>query len=386
MSFIKKQIKAKLVWVIDIWTYKVRAWVCKIKNWNVELLWYGEKRQDEDYILMQEFQNLEWISNNIKQALKKAEKDSNKEIDEIIINIPTGDMFFEFSKVNHIRESEENIDEKELKSFLKETKSKVEKKHYKSIFNNYWFKKSDLKLLISEISHILLDNQNTDTIIWNNPEQINISILNIFISRSKIETIKFIEKAIWKKVINIIPTEYAILHLFDNKKNLVLIDFWDSHLSIIVKKDGNIVWIKKLNFGINDLIKKIRKNHQIPKNNIINTIDEDIFLPEKKEFLNIFKDILVITLEEILAWEICPNKFCIVWWWANKFLKDYLEKESLSLSQLKIVWKIEYISPKIDFLDESTTKDPEWISKTKTNINIFALIKSSVSFINKNSL
>jgi len=383
MTFIKKEIKPKKIWVIDIWTYKIRVWICKIKNNNIELIWYWEKRQDPDYILMQEFQNLEWVSQNIKEAIHKAEKDSNTKIDEIIINIPTGDIFFEFSKVNHIRKNEWELIKKELKDLLKSTKLKVEEKHYKNIFKNYWFKKSDVRLLISDISHILLDNKSTTTIIWNSPKEVNISILNIFLSESKIETMKFIENYISKKIIQIIPSEYAVLQLFNHKKNIVIIDFWDSHLSIIVKKDDNIVWIKKLNFWINDLIKKIRKNHNIPKNKIIQDIDKNIFLPEKIDFLNILKDILVITLEEILKEEVCPNKFCIIWWGANNFLKDYLKNISLTDSNLKIVWKIVYTNPKVDFLDENTTKSPEWIDQARSNINIFSLIKSSLSFINK---
>ena len=53
MNFIKKEIKPKLIWIIDIWTYKIRVWICKIIKKDVELIWYWEKRQDEKYIIMQ---------------------------------------------------------------------------------------------------------------------------------------------------------------------------------------------------------------------------------------------------------------------------------------------------------------------------------------------
>jgi hypothetical protein len=51
---------------------------------------------------------------------------------------------------------------------------------------------------------------------------------------------------------------------------------------------------------MNDLIKEIRQNHKFTRVEIIKKIDEDIFLDEKKEFLGIFKDIIAITLEDIL--------------------------------------------------------------------------------------
>jgi hypothetical protein len=48
------------------------------------------------------------------------------------------------------------------------------------------------------------------------------------------------------------------------------------------------------------LIKQIRKNYNLTKNDIIQSIDLDRFNIEKENFLAIFKDVLVITLEEIL--------------------------------------------------------------------------------------
>ncbi|MDR2640391.1 MAG: hypothetical protein LBC61_03585 [Candidatus Peribacteria bacterium] len=51
---------------------------------------------------------------------------------------------------------------------------------------------------------------------------------------------------------------------------------------------------------MNDLIKRIRANYKLTKIEIIRRIDEDIFIPEKVEFLEILKDIIAITLEDIL--------------------------------------------------------------------------------------
>ncbi|MDR1945249.1 MAG: hypothetical protein LBQ59_04215 [Candidatus Peribacteria bacterium] len=67
-----------------------------------------------------------------------------------------------------------------------------------------------------------------------------------------------------------------------------------------MKKDGYILGAKKLTFGMNDLIKRIRQNYKFTRAEIIKKIDEDIFELEKAEFLEIFKDIIAITLEDIL--------------------------------------------------------------------------------------
>jgi hypothetical protein len=384
MNFIKKEIKPKIVAVIDIWTYKIRVWICKIINRDVELVWYWEKRQDEEYIIMQEFQNLEWISENISEAIKKAEIDWKIEVNDIIINLPTENLFFEFSKINHIRENTEiAIDDNELYEIMNIIESLALKKHFKNIKDNSWFKKSDLKLLISNISNILIDNQFTKELVWTNPKEVNISLLNVFIPESKYETVTYIEKSIWKNIINIIPSEFAITWLFKDIKDVVIIDLWNLHTSIIVKKDNSILWAKKLSFWINDLIKQIRKNYNLTKNDIIQSIDLDRFVIEKTEFLSIFKDILTIALEEILWKKVCPNDFFMVWWWANKFVKNYLSNIDFNGSSLKIVWNISFICPKIDFLDNKVENNPDWIDSAKSNINIFAMIKTTLDFIKK---
>lgn len=383
MTFIKKEIKPNIIAIVDVWTYKIRAWICKIINRDVELIWYWEKRQDENFIIMQEIQDLEWVSENIKQAILKAQKDWNIEAEEIILNLPSSDLFFEFSKINYLRENEDKINEKELYKIMEYIESKALKKHYKNINENSWYKKNELKLIISNVSNLLLDREISNNIIWNKAKEINISLLNIFTTESKYEITKYIENSIWKKVINIIPSEFAITWLFNNKKNLVIIDLWNSHTSIIIKKNWVIAGAKKLTFGINDLIKQIRKNYNLTKNDIIETIDLDRFTIEKSEFLSIFIDILSITIEEILEKEICPNDFFIIWWWANKFIKVFLKNIDPNQHNLKIAWKINFVVPQIDFIDDKIENNPDWVDSAKSNINIFAMIKTTLDFIKK---
>jgi hypothetical protein len=73
----------------------------------------------------------------------------------------------------------------------------------------------------------------------------------------------------------------------------------------------------------------------------------------------------------------------MAWWWSNKFIKNYLKNIDLNNSWLKIVWKISYINPSIDFIDDKIINNPEWLDSAKSNINIFAMIKTTLDFIKK---
>lgn len=384
MNFKRNEIPAKYIWIIDIWTYKIRVWICKILNRNVELIWYWEKRQDINDIDLLEIKNLENVCQNINQAIEKAQNDAKIKIEDFMINVISPNLFFESSKINYVRENDKIIDEKEAYEILKDLEGQAFRNHYKRIKNSTWYNKSDLKLIISDVLDLSIDSESNNTnIIWTNPKNISLSILNIFITENKFEFKDQIWKYLKKNITNIIPSEFALLSLFQDKKDIIIIDLWNSHTSIIVKKDNFVLWAKKLSFWINDLIKKIRKNYSLTRIDIINRIDTDNFINEKIEFLEIFKDIIAISLEDMLKDEVCPNNFFMVWWWANKFIKNYLENESFNNYNLKIVKKINFISPKIDFIDDKITENPEWIDAVKSNINIYAMIKTILDFIKK---
>ena len=367
MNFKRNEIPAKYIWIIDIWTYKIRVWICKILNRNVELIWYWEKRQDINDIDLLEIKNLENVCQNINQAIEKAQNDAKIKIQDFMINVISPNLFFESSSINFIRDNDKEIDENEAYEILKNLENQAFRNHYKRIKNSTWYNKSDLKLIISDVLNLSIDSEiNNKNIIWTNPKNIKLSILNIFITENKFEFKNQIWKYLKKNIINIIPSEFALLSLFHDKKNVIIIDLWNSHTSIIVKKDDFVLWAKKLSFWINDLIKKIRQNYNLTRIDIINSIDSENFLNEKNEFLEIFKDILAISLEDILKDEICPDSFFMVWWWANKFIKNYLEKTNFNNYNLKIVKNINFISPKIDFIDDKITENPEWIDAVMT--------------------
>jgi len=50
---------------------------------------------------------------------------------------------------------------------------------------------------------------------------------------------------------------------------------------------------------------------------------------------------------------------------------------------LKISKYIKFITPKIDFIDNKISEKPEWIDRVKSNINIYAMIKTTLDFIKK---
>lgn len=373
MNFVQQKIEAKIIWIIDVWTYKARVAITQYKNRDLELIWYWEKRQD---FINNCQENISWITEAIKSSIKKAEYNWNTKINEIIINIPFQELFLESSKINYIRKNiDKEIDIEELNEIIKEIKEIALKKAFRNIKNNYSYDKNQLKLIICNISSILIDKIDTKELIWKNPKEINISMLNIFIPDTKYEQIEKIAQNIDKKIIKIIPSEYSIAKLDYNKKDVVIIDLWSCHTSVIVKQNENIIWAKKISVWIRELIKDVCKKYSKTRVEVIDTIDLDLYLEEKEKFLEIFRDVIIISLEEILWDKICPDNFFMIWWWSNKFVKKYIWEINFNDFWLRIAKNITYITPNIEYLDD--------IDSSRSNLNIYSMMKCSLDFIKR---
>ena len=134
MNFQKTEITSQKLAIIDIWSYKIRVAICKIKNCDIELVGYWEKRQDISNTLSGEIVNLEWVCDDIKIAIEKAEKDAGIKIQDIIIGTPFSEVYFSAKKINYIRSfPERDIDKKELSDIVTTVQNKAIKIYMKDI-------------------------------------------------------------------------------------------------------------------------------------------------------------------------------------------------------------------------------------------------------------
>lgn len=380
MTFNTQEITPEYIGIIDIGTSKIRVWVCAIKNREIDLLWYGEKRQDRNDIVMQEIHNIAWVCENIELALNRAQQDAEVEVEKLFINLPSSEIFMESSQINFIRKTSQPINDLELYDIMTQIEKQALKKHWDTIKQQSGYARNELRLIMSNISNILVDGAPTKQLLWYDPEQIHISTSNVYIPTDKAEVSEYIEDYLGKKIIQIIPTEYSLLELFSNIPSIVLIDIWCTHTSVIIKHNHIVLGVKKLVFWMDDLIKTIIKKHRLSRGDIIAKIDENIFLPEKAQFLQVFNEILAIALQETLDNKICPHEFFMSGGGANSFIKQNLLDNNLQANGVKIPKQIEFIIPKVELM---SGEDESWVDKAKSNINIFSMISCCLNFVKK---
>ncbi len=373
-KFKKKKLEFDIVAIIDIWSYKIRVAICKFESENIKLLWFSEKRQSTTDIVNNEIKNLEWVCENIKLALKKAEEISNVKIKKIAINPAFWNSFFSSKKITHIRKDKYKlISEKELKNITK----KIEKINYssatKKIFDDYLYPCSDLDIIVSNVSEIKIDKQLVKNPLQRSWESVVFNLLNIFLSKNNVELLNYISKYISKELVNILPEEFCLSKIWEQKEEVVIINIWNSSSYVTVKDSShNIIWSLKILVWIESLIEKIRKDSSFSRAEIIKKINrDDFFQQHKKEFLDIYCFLLAKNLKEIMGEQTTPNNFFIVWWWANNsFLKNYIEKFNFS-KYIKISSKIKFILPNIKEIWKIDNVEP---ILNKSNLNIIAMI------------
>ncbi len=373
-TFKKKKLETKILAIIDIWSYKIRVAICEFTTDNVKLLGFAEKRQSSDDIVNNEIKNLEWVCENISLAIKKAEEKAKTKASKIAINPVFADTFFYSRNTSHIRNDKYRlIDETELKKII----NKIEEINYfsatKKIFRDYLYPTSDLEIIVSNISEIKIDGEIIKNPLQQNWEIINFNLLNIFLSKNNIELLNYISKYLKKNLEKILPEEFCLSKIWEKKKEVTIIDIWNSSSYITVKDSSwNIFWSLKINVWIESLIKKIKENSDFSRAEIIKKINrDDFFIKDKKDFLDIYVFLIAQTLQEIMWNNITPHNFFIIGWgWNNTFLKNYIEKYNFS-KYLKIKPKLKFIVPnitkiwKIDNVEEILNK---------SNLNLIAMI------------
>jgi preprotein translocase subunit SecE len=380
---VKKINPHRLITLVNVWSYKVRVAVCSFSFSSIKILGYWEKRQSRLDIVNNEINNITGVCETIKQAILKAEFKAWVKVDEIIIN-PFFTNTFYYSKTISYRNTNSDLEfwNEEVFEIISYVEDISIKSILREIEENFWFSIDDLSLILSNISDLNIDWNKVKTLYWEKWEDIKIKILNTFIWKTNYEIIENIAMYLDKKVLKIIPEEYAITKLWEKWKELVFIDIWNSSTSVSVKdKNDNLKWAVRLDVWIWDLVKEISKTYWKSRWEIIKRLDrDDLFKKEKENFLILFMDIIIEWLKDILSWDICPNNFIIVWWWANNiFIKDYFIKKDFNSLWVKMLKKVNFVSASIEEIRKIT-----WVEDILniSNISIISQIITTNNILN----
>lgn len=385
-DFIKSIFPSKKVWVIDIWSYKIKVAICELKYGSLDIIWYWEKRQDSQDIIYGEIWNIWWVCNSIEDAFKKASSQAWVSVNDIFINIPTRSIVWSSNNVNYKRKNKnQEIDLDELDHIIWKVESYSIEKAKKKIFQDTWYRDMDLKLITSSITKILIDNNKVSNPIWFTWEYVNISTINIFTPLSKYQLIQTIWNFLWKKVNSIIPMEFSIPKIFEKAwvifDDIIYLDIWSHRSRIIVQKSWIIHWFNMMDIWINDLIKLISSVSELTSSQIIERLDDkDFYLNEKNIFFDTWLSWFLIILREILIDEVVPHNIIVIWWWNNIFLRDMIKSIDFSKHSLKSLKSIELLDNN-KVLDNIFSEN-DFFNFDNTNIWIASMILAWSEILN----
>ncbi|MCH2188212.1 hypothetical protein MK079_00080 [Candidatus Gracilibacteria bacterium] len=379
MSFITKKIPSQVIAIADIGSYKIRVGICEFHGQELTLIGYGEKKQNIGDMSGQDIHSLPGVANTFCEAIKKAEKNAHTQIQNIVMNIPFDELFSAYETVEYTRKDNTfPIDQNELQNIIDYIEFHALKQQYRYIDRQYGYSSSQIDLVLSSVQKLSIDGNTSRKILGKTGAHIQSSLLNMCIPKDKYQMIQTLESAINKKITQVIPSEFALLKLSKQQRNIVIIDVGSCSTSIIVKKDGAHIGIQKLPLGIGSLIQNIQKKYPKTHTDIITSLDGDLYTNEKKDFIEVFLDSLGITLKEILQNQNCPNKFFITGGGANRFLTRCVEYMNLHLYDIKHIGSIQLLHTK-----DLSPKDEAEASISRSNLNIYAMMKAASEFITR---
>ena len=326
MAFQTHTLPSQIIAIVEVGSYRIKVCICEFKNDKVHILWYGEKRQSTSYFINGECRNLELLGTSIRDAISKTEKDNHIHVDKVVINYPFGELYFHHHKLSYKRDNESQLITKvELEKILKKTEKIVLEKCFKSIEKKSGFMETDMRLIISSILSFKIDKVPYERIIAESWRDIVVSLLNMFIPIDKSNHIKYIGGIIQKDITKIIPTEFSLRTIF-KQKNIVIINIWAIYTSITIKSEWNIIGISKIPIWVNDLVGMVESEYSHTRSDILRSVGTGIYTDKEQDFLDIWKQWLMVWISEILDDEVCPKNFYVL----SDIETDFIEK-SISL-------------------------------------------------------
>ncbi|NDK09421.1 hypothetical protein GW846_01435 [Candidatus Gracilibacteria bacterium] len=384
MAFTKKNIPSKILCIIDIGSYKLRVCAASFKNKEIKILGYTEKRQDISFFSNGECRNLPALCENIAESIAKLEESCDIKLDQIVINYPFGELFLSSKKINYKRKLPHNTLQKEELETIMQSVEKLCLKHLASEVDRlYGLSPQDIQIILSRVNSVTIDGMKQKKVIGKTGEHLRFSLLNAFIPRSKHNLLAQIGNVVGKKIYKILPTEYCITKIFQ-EKNIVIINIGATQTSISLKVDDEVVAISKIGIGINDLVNKISQHHDETRAAIISKLNNDeYFQLEKANFLNIWGESFGITLKEMLGDIICPKYFFVGGGGGNNvFIAEYLQNFSYAKHDIRMLNTIEFVQEDMSLvLDCMKSISIEDIKKIP--LDMFVLLRESNHLISR---
>jgi len=374
MNFTKKHIAPAYLGIIDIGSYKIRISACKFLNKKVSILGYTEKRQDTSIFVNQECTNLPALCEDIDDTIKKLEKESSIILDRVVINFPFWELFVATKKINYKRRLPHSpIDHDELEIIIKKAEEISLKKLTSEIYETNSIGKEEIELILSRINSFKIDGITKEMVIWEQWENIKISVLNVFVPLSKHNLINHVGNIIEKKIMRTLPSEFCLTKLFP-EEDMIVLSVGSTQTSISIKKQSELVGISKIGIGMNDLLVKISENTWETSNYILERINTNDYENEKQAFLMIWTEAILIGIKEIVGEDICPHHIALFGGGGNNvFIRKALEKLYFESHGIRIVSNLDFLEiDHQDFLDEIDLLSHKKISEI--NLDSLALI------------
>lgn len=244
---------------VDLWSYRVRAGLFRIKNNEVVLEGAAYIRQKRNSMIDGSVADMQMVSEAIEKAIHEACRDVENIPDDIILCFTPTTCIHDIASSQYIREdSEEALSMAELDQM-------VEKIEYSSLLrvkakakSEYGIIHDDIRLISSTLTSVTVDGKMVIHPIWQTGAHVKISVLNIYALSSEYNILRSIVSSLKKKTISIVPTPLLFSKILENSSHKneenICIEIGQSHTTIIAEKKGEVLFFDTIPIGTKMLL------------------------------------------------------------------------------------------------------------------------------------
>lgn len=339
---------------MDIGSYRVRAGVFEVENWDLKEISYSCVRQNRKNFSHGSIIDMRWVAKTIEQAILQASQDIPNIPDDIIISFSSSNFLFDSATTKYVRiDPTSTLTMQELDIMIKNVESASYNRAKEKFKLRSGMISDDLRLISSTITSITIDGKKISNPVGFSGWKVILTVLNVFAPASEFNILRSIVSSLGKKAISLIPTPLLFPKIVEkteyiNEKNCY-IDIGYSHTTVMITVDNEIKSFETFSVGsrmLMELIRDVTKNASLLGiENIIcskKEIKSSKYEPILQEFFEYIMDIIWGFLEDewinmkfsnlFLHWAIFKNP--AIFKWFSDFFESYslysLNKKNIS--------------------------------------------------------
>ncbi len=252
---------------IDLGSYRVRACIYDIVEWELILKWKSSIRQNRKNFLDGSITNLRWVAETIDRAIVQAASKLENIPDDIILTFSPEITLFDSLTTQYIRADRESlVTMQEIDTMIKKIEHDSLDRAKEKSKKQYGIVHDDIRLVSSTLTSIHIDGKLVTNPLGFSGSNILIRVLNVFAPSSEFNIMRSILSSLGKRTISVVPTPLLFSKVSEQSEYALeknaYIDLGYLHTTMVFESHNEIISFETFPFGVKNLLDTFSRHYE----------------------------------------------------------------------------------------------------------------------------